>query len=243
MTPDEVTIPNVLRLLEQGKLDVEGLVPWGSNYTFLARVTNDAAEVYSIYKPRKGERPLWDFARGSLCQRERAAYLVSEGLNWGIVPPTVLRQGPQGYGSVQYYVEHDPQQHYLTFEGQYPEQLHKFVLFDILINNADRKSGHVLLGLNGRLWAIDHGICFHEEYKLRSVIWEFAGDAVPSELLADLTAFHVRICNCTDDLCKQLSSLLSSAEMEAMKRRLSRLIDTAIFPHPGSGRHYPWPLV
>lgn len=243
MTPDEVAVPDVLRLLEQGKLYVEGLVPWGSNYTFLAQVTDGTAEAYAIYKPRKGERPLWDFPRGSLCQRERAAYLVSEGLKWGLVPPTVLRQGPQGYGSVQYYVEHDPQQHYLTFEGQYPTPLRKIALFDILINNADRKSGHVLLGANGRLWAIDHGICFHEEYKLRSVIWEFAGEAVPPELLADLTQFHVCLCNGGDEWYKELAALLSPAEMEAMKRRLARLIDTAIFPHPGSGRHYPWPLV
>jgi hypothetical protein len=243
MTPDEVTVADVLRLLEQGKLDVEGLVPWGSNYTFLAQVTDGTADVYAIYKPRKGERPLWDFPRGSLCQRERAAYLVSEGLNWGLVPPTVLRQGPQGYGSVQYYVEHDPQRHYLTFEGQYPTPLRKIALFDILINNADRKSGHVLLGLNERLWAIDHGICFHEEYKLRSVVWEFAGEAVPPELLADLTQFQVRLCNGTDEWHKQLAALISPAEIEAMKRRLARLIDTAIFPHPGSGRHYPWPLV
>jgi hypothetical protein len=243
MTPDEVAVPDVVRLLEQGKLDVEGLVPWGSNYTFLAQVKDGPAEAYAIYKPRKGERPLWDFPRGSLCQRERAAYLVSEGLRWGLVPPTVLRQGPQGYGSVQYYVEHDPQRHYLTFEGQYPTPLRKIALFDILINNADRKSGHVLLGLNGRLWAIDHGICFHEEYKLRSVIWEFAGEAVPPDLLADLTQFQVCLCNGGDEWYKQLAALLAPVEMEAMKRRLGRLIDTAIFPHPGSGRHYPWPLV
>jgi hypothetical protein len=243
MTQEALATADILHLLEHGQMDMEGLVPWGSNYTFLVHIAGEQSEVDAIYKPRKGERPLWDFARGTLCQRERAAFLISESLGWGLVPPTILRDGPYGYGSVQHYVDHDPEEHYLTFEGRYPDTVKKIVLFDVLINNADRKSGHVLKSPGGRLWAIDHGVCFHTDYKLRSVIWEYAGQTIPQLLLGDLVSFHVRLCDCANDLCNQLAPLLSRAEIEAMKQRLDRLIAGAIFPQPGSGRHYPWPLV
>lgn len=222
---------------------MEGVVPWGSNYTFLVRVRSGDDEVEAIYKPGKGERPLWDFTRGTLCLRERAAYITSEALNWNLVPLTILRGGPHGWGSFQYFVDHDPHQHYLTIQGNYTSQVQRFALFDALINNADRKSGHVLVDDAGRLWAIDHGVCFHSENKLRSVIWEFAGESIPPALMTDVVAFQNRLCYGNDPVCEELSQLLDQAEMEALTVRLEQLIERGVFPLPGPGRPYPWPLV
>lgn len=234
-----------LKLLEDGTLETEGLISWGSNYTFLARVCYQTRELSAIYKPRKGERPLWDFAPGTLCLRERAAFLVSEGLGWKLVPPTVLRDGPHGWGSVQRFIEHDPDEHYFTIQDEelYAGQLQQIVLFDLLVNNADRKGGHVLVDDTERLWSIDHGICFHSDYKLRSVIWAFAGEPIPERFLQDLAQFEVRLSDEDDTLADQMSGLLSDREMEALRQRLARLLKQECFPHPGPGRHYPWPPV
>lgn len=233
----------ILNILEKGRLEMEGLVPWGSNYTFLVHIAHDNGQIAAIYKPSKGERPLWDFARGTLCLRERAAFIISEILGWHVVPPTILRNGPHGWGSFQYYVEHDPQEHYLTLQGHRVDQLQIIALFDAIINNADRKSGHVLLGADDRLWAIDHGVCFHADYKLRSVIWEFAGQPIPDYIVTSLVAFQSWLCKGNDPVHTELSQLLDPQELDALGHRLQRLIKEGIFPHPGSGRHYPWPLV
>ena len=237
-------------ILESGDMEVQGLLPWSSNYTFMVRVCLNGDEVEAVYKPRRGERPLWDFAQGTLCHRERAAFLVSDALGWHLVPPTVLRQGPNGIGSVQLFINHDPERHYFTFEGEsaFRTELQKLALLDFLINNADRKSGHVLLEERNeqsqaqRLWAIDHGICFHTEYKLRTVIWEFAGQPIPPALLNELIAFQQDLAN-NSLLQSQLKTLLSTAEISAFKKRLQTVISQGIFRQPGPGRHYPWPPV
>lgn len=250
---------DIVDLLQHGVVETEGMLPWSSNYTFLVNVcapetdSSPATTVTAVYKPRRGERPLWDFTRGSLCQREHAAFLVSEALGWHIVPPTVFRAGPQGVGSVQLFIDHDPEQHYFTFEGEpsLRSQLQKIALFDILVNNADRKSGHVLLedngepeaGEPGRLWGIDHGICFHTDYKLRTVIWEFMGEPIPDALRGDLVAFGRQLSRRETPICKQLAERLSAPEREALQRRLRQLIQQDTFPKPGPGRHYPWPPV
>lgn len=239
----EFTTEEALELLEEGTLELEGLISWGSNYTFLGRVCRQGPELAVIYKPRKGERPLWDFPAGTLCLRERAAFLVSEALGWNLVPPTVLRDGPHGWGSVQQFIEHDPDVHYFSFQGQYPAQLQKIVLFDLLVNNADRKGGHVLLDNHQHLWSIDHGICFHAEYKLRSVIWEFAGMPVPADQLAALQRLRQKLREGRNPAIRQLKELLSEREMDALQQRLQRLLNQPTFPHPGPGRHYPWPPV
>lgn len=233
----------ILEMLGDGELEVEGLVPWGSNYTFLVRVCHEQGDIEAIYKPGRGERPLWDFPKGTLCLRERAAYLISEALCWHIVPPTILRKGPQGRGSLQHFVPHDPEAHYLTFQGQYIEQLQQIVLFDFIINNADRKSGHVLLGEDGRLWAIDHGVCFHTDYKLRTVIWEFSGEPIPANLASDLAAFQKWLTEADSETFQQFCTLVTPEEITALAGRLNRLINRNVFPQPGPGRHYPWPLV
>lgn len=233
----------LLQILDEGRLELEGHLTWGSNYTFLARVCQDEQSVLAIYKPQQGERPLWDFDPGTLCLRECAAYLVSAAIGWNMTPPTILRQGPYGLGSLQLFVDHDPEQHYFTIEGQYPEQLQRFVLFDAIINNADRKSGHILVGLDGRLWAIDHGVSFHVEPKLRTVIWEFAGEPIPPNEMAALAALQKRLAEKGSSFIIELTKLLSPAEIRAMKQRLAKLIQSGQFPQPGRGRHYPWPLV
>jgi len=241
--PSDLKTATIIDLLEQGTLEMEGLVPWGSNYTFLVKLTGTDPQLNAIYKPSRGERPLWDFARGTLALRERAAFLVSEALGWEVVPPTIMRDGPHGWGSVQYFIEHDPDAHYLTFEGQYVEQAQRIALLDVVINNADRKSGHVLLAPGERLWAIDHGVCFHTDYKLRSVIWTFAGDPVPERLRRDLRTFYEKLCRQDGQPFTELSELLSRREVAAVEQRTAALLEQGIFPHPGPGRHYPWPLV
>lgn len=236
------TLTAILELLERGDLASEGVLPWSSNYTFLMRVCDANNEIKAVYKPRRGERPLWDFPTGTLCSRERAAFLVSQALGWQLVPPTVMRHGPHGVGSLQWFVPHNPQEHYFMFEGQFPDQVQRLALFDVLINNADRKSGHVLLDEHDHLWGIDHGVCFHTDYKLRSVIWEYAGTTISPDLMADLTAFQ-QVLASSVSLRVELSDLLNQGEVQAIGERLNRLLLSGKFPEPGSGRHYPWPLV
>ncbi len=239
----ELTSPEAEQLLESGVIEMEGLVSWGSNYTFLVRVCTPEAETSAVYKPRKGERPLWDFPPGTLCLRERAAFLTSEALGWQLVPATVLRDGPHGWGSVQIFVEHDPNEHYFTFQGQHREQLERVVLFDLLVNNADRKGGHVLLDTGGRVWSIDHGICFHSDFKLRTVIWEFAGEPISPPLVSDLQRLRRQLEQNEGEHVAKLSQLLTERELAALQRRLARLIRQPVFPRPGPGRRYPWPPV
>lgn len=244
-----MAVSNILQLLQYGELEVEGLLPWSSNYTFLVNICREDEEIEAVYKPQRGERPLWDFPEGTLYLREQAAFLTSQALGWDLIPATVVRDGPHGPGSMQQFIDHNPERHYFTIEGQpqYAEQLQKIVLLDIIINNADRKGGHILLqereNLPTRLWAIDHGVCFNVEYKLRSVIWEFAGDPIPPDQMAALKAFQEKLAVNTDQLRAQLNNLLNTQEVMALLHRLRHLIDQAIFPHPGPGRHYPWPPV
>lgn len=258
-------------LLQLGSMELEGLLPWSSNYSFLVRICPNTAvyqanqqaeepplaEIRAVYKPQQGERPLWDFPQGSLFQRERAAYVISNALGWHLVPTTVVRHGPHGIGSVQLFIEHDPELHYFNIEGNadFAQQLQKIVLLDIIINNADRKAGHVLIEDSEeneesqqrqspeRLWVIDHGICFHNEYKLRTVIWEFAGSAIPDTLLQEMAQFQQSLSSPSSSLHQELTNLLSSREFKAMQRRTQSLLDQKIFIVPGPGRHYPWPPV
>lgn len=247
----DMTIGDVLRLLQDGTVEIEGLLPWSSNYAFLVRVCDGPLEIGAVYKPQRGERPLWDFPQGTLCRREQAAFLVSEALSWHIVPPTVLREAQHGLGSVQLYIDHDPARHYFTIEGDEAlrPQLQRIALLDVLINNADRKAGHVLIQEPdeprevARLWGIDHGICFHIEPKLRTVIWEFGGTPIPEALKVDLRALRDRLDDKQDVVGDALGALLSPQEIAALRQRLGRLLDRNNFPQPGAGRHYPWPPV
>jgi uncharacterized repeat protein (TIGR03843 family) len=240
----ELSVGDVLALLAKGEMEVQGMMPWSSNYTLLVTVRDGDLQGLAVYKPRRGERPLWDFPRGTLCQREFAAFLLSEALGWSLVPPTVLRDGPYGYGSVQLYIDCDQDAHLFTMqkEGGYEDQLARLAAFDILSNNADRKSGHCLKGTDGRLWAIDHGICFHAEPKLRTVLWDYAGEPICAEIMADLRALREDIRN-GGRFIRALEGLLAPEEVRAFRRRLDRLIETGCYPDPGAARHIPWPPV
>lgn len=237
----------LLALLGQGSLHLDGLMPWSSNYTFLGSVSDaSGASAQIIYKPVRGERPLWDFAAGTLARREVAAYVVCRALGWNLVPPTVLRRGPHGRGSVQLYVEVDPDAHFFSFrdDPQYAHALQALVLFDVIANNADRKGGHCLGTGNGCVVAIDHGLCFHEEPKLRTVIWDYAAEPVPPDLLADAAHFAQDLGDPESPTLGQLKLLLSGAELAALRRRLEAVIEAGHFPVPPENRRpYPWPLV
>jgi uncharacterized repeat protein (TIGR03843 family) len=242
--PTELNFDDVLALLAKGDLDVQGMLPWSSNYTLLATVRCDGLQGLAVYKPRRGERPLWDFPRGTLCQREVAAYVLSAALGWALVPPTVLRDGPYGVGSVQLFIDADHESHLFTMqkEGGFDEAIERLAVFDVLSNNADRKSGHCLKGNDGRLWAIDHGICFHAEPKLRTVLWDYAGRPLQPNTLDDLRELRDQL-DAKYPTFKLLDSLLAADEMRALRRRLDRLLASGRHPDPGPGRNVPWPPV
>ncbi len=231
----------MLTLLQEGAIELQGLLPEGSNYTFLVTVGDGQQKTYAVYKPTRGERPLWDFPAETLALREVAAFLVSEVLSWSLVPPTLYRDdGPHGPGSLQFFVHAEPDTHYFNLtEADHPE-LRRVALFDHLVNNADRKGGHVLKDSAGKLWAIDHGICFHAQHKLRTVIWDFAGQPIPPELLADVTHLRERL-DGDKDLKTAINSLLAPVEVSALRRRADKLIAGGCYPEPGAGRNYPWP--
>jgi uncharacterized repeat protein (TIGR03843 family) len=237
---------HVVELLKEGTLTLIGLMPWSSNYTFLGEVAGDDEKVMVVYKPARGERPLWDFARGSLAKRESAAYVLSRALTWDLVPPTVVRRGPHGIGSVQLFVNADQEAHFFTFrdDDQYRLSLQALALFDVIANNADRKSGHCLSLGAGEIVAIDHGLCFSVEPKLRTVIWDFVGEPIPANLASDLRRLRVELEEQDSDLVSELRSSLARAEVRALNDRVAGLLASGCFPEPPSDRRpYPWPLI
>lgn len=236
-------INQIFSILSNGKIDVAGRFLWGSNYTFLVEVKSKEDTLAAVYKPSRGERPLWDFPIETLAAREVAAYLTSQALGWDLVPPTVLRQeGPAGPGSLQLYVDADVEHHYFTFNDEEKQRLRPVALFDLLINNADRKGGHVLMSPDGHIWSIDHGICFHQEDKLRTVIWDFANEFIPDDLLTDTEKFYHSLQNDLE-LQKKYLELLSKSELKALVRRTRRVLEDRCFPEPFTDRPYPWPMV
>ena len=227
-----------LELLTRGVIGIKGRMPWSSNVTLLAELCLNDATGLAVYKPERGERPLWDFPPG-LYKREVAAYRLSETLGWGLVPLTVLREGPFGEGSLQLFVEADFEQHYLTLleRQEHRAQLQQICIFDLLANNADRKSGHCLLGPDGRIYAIDNGLTFHVEPKLRTVIWDFAGEPIARELLGAIERLL------DTGLPDTLAELLAPDEQQALCARGKGLARTRRFPKDASGARYPWPIV
>lgn len=238
---DPIDTPAALDLLANGKVELQGRMPYSSNATFLVGIGLDGLEAQAIYKPLRGERPLWDFPDG-LYQREVAAFLISEHLGWGLVPPTVARSDlPAGIGSLQLFMPSLFDEHYFTLHEAGPTHDDEFRLvcaFDVVINNTDRKSGHCLLGTDGRIHAIDHGVALHREYKLRTVIWDFAGEALPEDVVDDLNRL------CTDGIPDESALLLDPFERDAVAARARALIDCGAFPEDETGgRRWPWPLV
>lgn len=228
--------------MQTGALEVLGLIPYSSNHTFLAKVSDGAREVHAVYKPRRGERPLWDFPDGTLASREVAAWKVSDA-SWGIVPPTVLRDdGPLGPGSLQLFVPHDPDRHYFVLMDDHLDELAGFAAFDAVVNNADRKAGHVIEDEGGRLWAVDHGLTFHVEPKLRTVIWAFAEERLSAPVRAMLERLGAALAD-EGGLGGELAELLSRDEGTATLERVEGLLLEDRFPAPQGPRPLPWPLI
>ena len=239
-SPDEDRLETLVR----GKMDLQGLMPWSSNYTFLVNIVGKKQDSeLAIYKPGDGERPLWDFPSRTLSFREFASYLVSQILGWPRIPPTVLRDGEHGLGSVQLFIEAEYEAHYFNMRDipTFTEDFRRMALFDFIVNNADRKGGHCLKGSNGKIWAIDHGLTFHTEPKLRTVIWEFCEEPIPDPLLADLE--HLQQLMQEPELCQILADLLNFREIEAFKARITILLSTGHFPQARAGRNMPYPPI
>lgn len=215
-------------------------MPNASNYTLLARVVGTSEPVHVVYKPILGESPLWDFPYATLALREVAAFELSDRAGFGFVPCTVIRSGPLGVGSVQVFIEHDPSVTSFTLEEERAADLRRVALFDLVVNNADRKGGHVLRDDQGAIWAVDHGVCFHPRYKLRTVLWSWVEAPFEQEERAILE----RVCSdLKGEYSEALRRYLSPQEISAMVERVENLLERGTFPAPGPGRHYPWPPV
>lgn len=234
MTPD----PHHVDLLSRGSMEIEGRMPNSSNGTFFVRIIDDGREVRAIYKPLRGERPLWDFEPG-LYKREVAAYRLSQAMGLNLVPPTIIADGPLGEGSLQLFIDYDHTDHYFMLLENRPDvhdSLRAMAIFDIVANNTDRKAGHVLLDGDGKVWGIDHGLCFSADFKLRTVIWDFAGEDVSESLLEPVARL-------TTEIPPEVASLLDDEEVESMIERAGWLVEHRVFPAPGSRYEYPWPMI
>lgn len=237
------TVDDPIAHLLRGEIEVEGRMPYSSNATYLVHVVHEGETHPAIYKPVRGERPLWDFEPG-LHRREVATYLLSEYLGLHVIPPTVLRDGPLGEGSVQWFVTADHSQHYFTIHEAHPDlhdDLRRMALLDVLANNTDRKSGHVLLipernGEPASIWGIDNGLCFAAEYKLRTVIWEFGGEPIPDDWLTRVSTLCAAV-------PPEIAALLDDDEVEALQGRAAWCVKERHLPTDPTGRRYPWPLV
>ena len=233
---DNSRITELQNVFQHGNLELKGQFTFGSNYTFLVEVAHEDKTFPAVYKPSRGEQPLWDFPENTLALREVAAYLVSEALGFHIVPFTTLcDDGPHGAGSLQQFIEYDPEYHYFNFSEEDKQHLKPVVLFDVLVNNADRKGGHVFFENDThKLFAIDHGICFHENDKLRTVLWDFGGQTIPDELLARLSL--------SPSLLADLERYLSPVEISALCARADSILKKGRFPRqPRDRRAMPWP--
>lgn len=226
-------------MLANGEIELLGQLANSSNETFLVEITHEDEQCWAIYKPELGERPLMDFEPG-LYKREVAAYQLSEALGWHIVPTTVTREdAPLGTGSLQRFIDHDPNEHYFTLFGRDPEldaQLRRIALFDLIINNADRKAGHVLSDSQGKLWGIDHGLCFAADFKLRTVIWDFADEEIDAELLDEIAPLM-------EHIPESIEEQLSWWEISALQDRVRQLLFARHYPDDPTGMRFPWPLV
>jgi uncharacterized repeat protein (TIGR03843 family) len=259
------TDPAALPLLHHGRLDVTGRIVDASNATLLCTVHCDGVSAECVYKPIRGERPLWDFPDGTLAGREVASWLLSEATGWSLVPPTVMRSGPLGRGMVQLWV--DPEDEHslvdvvavdavprgwrtvLRAQDRYgkpallvhadTEAMRQLAVLDVLLNNADRKGGHVLAGLDGCVYGVDHGICLHRENKLRTVLWGFLGDRLSPTVLDVLRRVRSEL---DGALGAALTEHLTRAEVRAVRERADQLLTTETFPAPnGTWPAIPWP--
>lgn len=228
-----------VEIMSSAEIEILGRMPYSSNATFLVDLKLDGEyPAQAIYKPEQGEQPLWDFP-GSLFMREIAAFLLSEQLGWGHVPPTIEVDGPAGIGSLQLFVPAIFEEHYFTLldKEKFHPAFREICAFDFVANNTDRKAGHILLDETDELWAIDNSLCFHQEFKLRTVVWDFAGEQLPTHVSDGLTTFL------EDGLTPELAELLTPFEQDATLTRARALLQNGEFPADPTGRRYPWPMV
>jgi hypothetical protein len=238
---DQAKVEQLLRELPD--VNVLGLLHGASNYTFLVRLApHPPSGLRAVYKPARGESPLWDFEAGTLYRREVAAYELSKVLGWPRIPPTVVRRSaPQGEGAMQLFIEADGR-HFLGQGRSRRDTWIRVALFDVIVNNADRKSGHCLFDADDKVWVIDHGLTFHVEEKLRTVIWDFSGQPLPGDICGDVEGALVEMER--GRLGDTIRGLISAAEVRALKRRLRGVLDPRWrFPEPTSGWSIPWPPV
>lgn len=227
------------QILEGGVVKVEGRLVDASNATLFTEIELDGQSVRAIYKPISGERPLWDFQSGTLAFRERAAYLLSEAMGFHLVPLTILRDGPFGEGAFQLWIDIDEDVDLALYFREVNENLRKVALFDAVINNTDRKIGHLLPVQNGHLYVCDHGVTFHEEDKLRTVLWQWSGQPLNTDEIAILISLKDLV---KDGLITELPQLLSEIEIDALLMRVDRLISESTFPEPNpEWPAVPWP--
>jgi uncharacterized repeat protein (TIGR03843 family) len=225
------------------EVKILGLLHGASNYTFLARLApHPPSGLRAVYKPARGESPLWDFEAGTLYQREVAAYELSKVLGWPRIPPTVVRQkAPHGVGAMQLFIDADAR-HFLGEDRSRRDTWVQVALFDVIVNNADRKSGHCLFDSDNNIWVIDHGLTFHVDQKLRTVIWDFSGQQLPSDLCGDVERALGSLER--GALAETMRGLLSPAEVRVLKRRMRGVLDPRWrFPEPTSAWSIPWPPV
>jgi len=229
-------------LLQRAEIKSYDLMFSGSNYVFLTEMVKNGTRFKGIYKPRQGEAPLWDFPDGTLYKREYAAFIISQALEWHLIPSTIIREGPYGIGSMQWFVETAGRVRHHSEMARDLTVLKQVAVFDFLTNNADRKASHFLEGTDGRLWVVDHGLTFNTVPKLRTVLWDFAGQIVPKKLMNDVRTLQSKLRKETQ-LREDLHQLLEEQEVEAMEFRIKRLIEKPVFSHPQSHRSVPWPWI
>jgi len=238
--PVELEVDDALTLLRAGELSVEGRLVDASNATLYCAVSADGVTAACVYKPVAGERPLWDFPDGTLAERELAAYEVSVATGWAIVPPTVYRDGPAGPGMVQLWIGEDDTVDVIgMIRRRDGRQLRRIAVYDAIVNNADRKGGHLLPTASGHIYGVDHGVTFHVEDKLRTVLWQWAGNRLPADITADLESLRAQL---EVLLGERLGELLTRREVRRTISRLDRLLASGRHPEPSNEwPPVPWP--
>jgi hypothetical protein len=237
--PATLDLPAALELLRSGTIEVEGRLVGASNATLYCSITADGLTAACVYKPVRGERPLWDFPDGTLAGREAAAYLVSAAIGWQVVPPTVLRDGPFGTGMVQLWIDGDDTVDLTGLVRADLPPLRRMAVFDAVINNADRKGGHLIPMPDGHIYGVDHGVTFHSEEKLRTVLWTWSGEQLTDEAVDVLSELRAKLEGAVGD---GLRALLTRREVAAAIRRVDRLLTTRCHPEPnGDWPAIPWP--
>ena len=237
--PATLDVDQALDLLRTGTIEIEGRLVDASNTTLYCSLACDGVTAACVYKPVRGERPLWDFPDGTLAGREVAAYVVSAALGWDVVPPTVLRDGPLGAGMVQLWIDGDSSVDLARLVRADLPPLRRMVVFDAVVNNADRKGGHLIPVPGGHVYGVDHGVSFHQQDKLRTVLWGWAGDPLPEEAVDGLSELRALLEGTLDD---RLSALLTRREVVAVRRRVDRLLTARRYPEPsGDWPAIPWP--